>query len=70
MKTGGLSSERFGTDMRYEKIPVAVEGTVQAELALYIQEDYPDTYGERRRPMVLICPGGGYEHVSVREEFV
>ena len=67
MKTGGFSSERFGTDMRYEKIPVAVEGTVQAELALYIQEDYPDTYGERRRPMVLICPGGGYEHVSVRE---
>lgn len=67
MKTGGFSSERFGTDMRYEKIPVAVEGTVQTELALYIQEDYPDTYGERRRPMVLICPGGGYEHVSVRE---
>lgn len=53
--------------MKYEKIPVAVEGTVQAELALYIQDDHPETYGERRRPMVLICPGGGYEHVSVRE---
>lgn len=53
--------------MKYEKIPVTVGGTVQAALALYIQEDYPDTYGERRRPMVLICPGGGYEHVSVRE---
>lgn len=53
--------------MKYEKIQVGVEGTVQAELALYIQDDHPDTYGERRRPMVLICPGGGYEHVSVRE---
>ncbi|MDE6916728.1 MAG: alpha/beta hydrolase [Lachnospiraceae bacterium] len=53
--------------MKYEKIPVAVDGTVQAALSLYIQEDYPDTYGERRRPLVLICPGGGYEHVSVRE---
>ncbi|MEZ3447387.1 MAG: alpha/beta hydrolase [Lachnospiraceae bacterium] len=53
--------------MKYEKVPVTVDGAVQAELALYIQEDYPDTYGERRRPMILICPGGGYEHVSVRE---
>lgn len=53
--------------MKYEKIKVGVEGTVQAELVLYIQDDHPDTYGERRRPMVLICPGGGYEHVSVRE---
>ena len=53
--------------MKCEKIPVTVGGTVQATLALYIQEDYPDTYGERRRPMILICPGGGYEHVSVRE---
>ncbi|MDE6220389.1 MAG: alpha/beta hydrolase [Lachnospiraceae bacterium] len=53
--------------MKYENIQVAVEGTVQATLSLYIQEDYADTYGERRRPMVLVCPGGGYEHVSVRE---
>lgn len=53
--------------MKYEKIPVTVDGTVQAALALYIQEDYKDTYGERKRPLVLVCPGGGYEHVSVRE---
>ncbi len=53
--------------MKYEKISITVSGTVQAALALYIQENYPDTYGERRRPLVLICPGGGYEHVSVRE---
>ncbi len=24
-------------------------------------------YGERKRPMIVICPGGGYEHVSPRE---
>ena len=53
--------------MKYENIQVTVDGTVQASLSLYIQEDYPDTYGERKRPLVLICPGGGYEHVSVRE---
>ncbi|MDE6363222.1 MAG: alpha/beta hydrolase [Lachnospiraceae bacterium] len=53
--------------MKVETIQVTVDGTVQASLSLYIQEDYPNTYGERKRPMVLICPGGGYEHVSVRE---
>ncbi len=50
--------------MKTETIQVTVEGTVQASLSLYIQEDYPDTYGERKRPLVLICPGGGYEHVG------
>ncbi len=45
--------------MKCETIPVTVGGTVQAKLSLYIQEDYPETYGERKRPLVLICPGGG-----------
>lgn len=53
--------------MKCETIPVTVGGTVQAKLSLYIQEDYPETYGERKRPLVLICPGGGYHMVSVRE---
>lgn len=39
--------------MKTETIQVTVEGTVQASLSLYIQEDYPDTYGERKRPLVL-----------------
>ena len=47
--------------MKCETIPVTVGGTVQAKLSLYIQEDYPETYGERKRPLVLICPGGGYQ---------
>lgn len=53
--------------MKYETIPVTVDGTVQASLCLYLQEDYPEIYGERKRPLVLICPGGGYEYVSPRE---
>ncbi|MDE7478661.1 MAG: alpha/beta hydrolase [Lachnospiraceae bacterium] len=53
--------------MKCENIPVTVDKTVQATLSLYIQEEYSDTYGERKRPMIIICPGGGYEHVSVRE---
>lgn len=53
--------------MKFENVKVETGGAVQASLSLYIQDSYPETYGERRRPMVLICPGGGYEHVSVRE---
>lgn len=51
--------------MRYEEIKIA--GSSNARLALYIQESYPEMYGDRKRPMILICPGGGYEHVSPRE---
>ena len=53
--------------MQFEKVKVEVENAVKAQLSLYIQESYPEMYGERRRPMIIICPGGGYEHVSVRE---
>lgn len=53
--------------MKFEKINVNVKNAVKAQLLLYIQESYPEMYGERKRPIILICPGGGYEHVSVRE---
>lgn len=53
--------------MKYENIKVDVENAVQATLSLYIQDSYPDEYGDRRRPLVVICPGGGYEYVSPRE---
>ena len=53
--------------MKFEQVNVDVKKAVKARLSLYIQENYPELYGERKRPMILICPGGGYEHVSVRE---
>lgn len=53
--------------MKFEVIDIKIEQSVQANLALYIQEQYPEVYGDRKRPMVLICPGGGYGHVSPRE---
>jgi acetyl esterase/lipase len=53
--------------VKYKDIKVEAKNTVQAHLSLYIQESYPKTYGERKRPLVLVIPGGGYEHVSVRE---
>lgn len=53
--------------MRYEVVDIKVANSVQAKLTLYIQDNYPQVYGDRKRPMVVICPGGGYEHVSPRE---
>ena len=53
--------------MKFETVKVDVEYAVKAQLMLYIQERYQEMYGDRKRPMIIICPGGGYEHVSVRE---
>lgn len=53
--------------MKYENVKIEIGDAVEAHLSLYIQDNHPDTYGERKRPMVIVCPGGGYEHVSVRE---
>lgn len=53
--------------MKHETINLDMEGAVSASLSLYIQEDYPETYGTRKRPIVLVCPGGGYAYTSVRE---
>ena len=53
--------------MKYEVIDMKIAHSVQATLTIYAHEDYPQVYGERNRPMIVICPGGGYEHVSTRE---
>lgn len=53
--------------MKYEVIDMKIAHSVQATLTIYAHENYPQVYGERNRPMIVICPGGGYEHVSPRE---
>ena len=53
--------------MKYGVIDMKIAHSVQATLTIYAHEDYPEVYGERKRPMIVICPGGGYEHVSPRE---
>lgn len=53
--------------MKFETVKVTIENAVKAQLLLYIQESYPEMYGDRKRAMIIICPGGGYEHISPRE---
>lgn len=53
--------------MLYKEIPLLLEGSLPgAKLVLYIQEYSKDLYVQER-PMMVICPGGGYNHTSDRE---
>lgn len=53
--------------MIYQEIPVSAEGSSpEARLVVYIQ-DYSTEMLVQERPLVLLCPGGGYNHLSVRE---
>ena len=53
--------------MIHETIDMTVEGSIGTPtLTTYIL-DYEDCYVFTERPLVLICPGGGYENISVRE---
>ena len=47
--------------MIHEKITIQVPGySHQAELYTYFLGRSPEMRPERKRPLVLICPGGGY----------
>lgn len=55
--------------MIYEEIPVRVEGSADyARLQVYIQDTPHDgSLKVKMRPLILICPGGGYVRTSYRE---
>lgn len=53
--------------MIYREIPLQLDGSQpDARLILYIQ-DYSRDMLVQERPMVILCPGGGYNHTSDRE---
>lgn len=55
--------------MIYEEIPIQAEGSADyARLQVYIQDTPHDgSLKVKMRPLILICPGGGYERTSYRE---
>ncbi|MEQ3268913.1 hypothetical protein AAA092_02370 [[Clostridium] scindens] len=54
--------------MRYMEIPVRTDcSQPYARLETYILDTPADKIRIARRPMVIICPGGGYEKLSYRE---
>ena len=54
--------------MIYETISIQSEGSLEyARLHAYILDSAPSYQEGLVRPMILLCPGGGYEHTSDRE---
>ena len=53
--------------MLNEVFPIQVEGSLpESKLITYIQ-DYYEEVAIETRPLVLVCPGGGYSYTSNRE---
>lgn len=61
--------------MRYEVLDIVIDyqkagtdnGGYQPKLTLYLPDNSPETGLQKRRPMVVICPGGAYLGTSDRE---
>ena len=63
----GQSFDRKGDLMIYTEISVQVEGSANdARLQAYILDTPHDGRSLKieKRPLILICPGGGYERTS------
>ena len=53
--------------MIYQTFEIKEEGSLEgAKLSVYIQED-SESIDIQKRPLILICPGGGYAYTSDRE---
>jgi acetyl esterase/lipase len=53
--------------MLYKEFKISEEGSLDyAKLTVYIQE-YSESIAIEKRPLILICPGGGYAYTSDRE---
>lgn len=53
--------------MYYEVKEIQVEGSLEdARLHVYVQEP-SDSIAWKKRPLVMVCPGGGYQYTSDRE---
>ena len=53
--------------MKYNIIPVQTPKATDARLYTYILDNFEEIDSNRTRPLVLICPGGGYKFTSDRE---
>lgn len=53
--------------MYYQTYDMSVTGSVGKPTLTTYLIDTPDGLLVKERPLVLICPGGGYNHVSARE---
>lgn len=53
--------------MNYQTYDMTVKGSVGTPTLTTYLIDTPEGLLVKERPLVVICPGGGYNHISVRE---
>ena len=53
-------------EMDYSAVGIEHKGA-PATITTYIRDMYPNYQKLMKRPLVVVCPGGGYEHHSPRE---
>ena len=54
--------------MIYEVKPIKVKGSLpEVKLYIYVLDNSPEINPQGLRPMIVICPGGGYARTSDRE---
>jgi acetyl esterase/lipase len=53
-------------ELDYERLGIHHQSN-KATITTYIKEMYPKYQNSFHRPLVIICPGGGYDHHSPRE---
>lgn len=61
-----MNYQVLNIDIDYKKIG-ADNGGYQPTMSLYIPTNSKEIELDRKRPTVIICPGGGYAHTSDRE---
>lgn len=54
------------TYMIHEVIDIAENG-FKAQLTTYIVDNTVEAFKDKKRPIVIVCPGGGYERTSSKE---
>ena len=52
-------------DLPYQEFGIEQQGN--ATITTYIKDVFPNDQDPFRRPLIVICPGGGYNHHSPRE---
>ncbi|MCM1386239.1 MAG: alpha/beta hydrolase [Bacillus sp. (in: Bacteria)] len=53
--------------MIYKEYPIRIEGMKEEATLITYLISHSESVGVDKRPLIIICPGGGYEHVSDRE---
>ena len=53
----------YDIELPYEELGLKTPDK-KATITTYIKEMYPDYQDPFNRPLVIICPGGGYDHHS------